>query len=350
MRRYDWIDIAKGVGILLIVYGHVQGEWSIFQNFAASFCVIIFLILSGWLFSTKKTAKRDLKATAKKILKPYLVFSVIAVVVKLVYDLCTGAPAFTNALWDIYKTACGYGIGAIWYLSSYLIACVVFFKALRMRAKKLGWMVILSGIIVGTIAGYALLWLQRHVGETAHQVIYYPVTALFRGYACATFLGIGWILERLVRRVKKRRELCLAIGGAGCLITAIILAMVCTEALTGYVNFSFLRLGAKPGLFVLRAVLGSVGVMWLAYTVRKLLKLRWLQYCGKNSLIIMGTHMSLMFHVLAPWLLNLITYRLGLTLPGIIYGVLGVVIVMILEIPVIYLLNGRLKWLITPSA
>ena len=137
MRRYDWIDIAKGVGILLIVYGHVQGEWSIFQNFAASFCVIIFLILSGWLFSTKKTAKRDLKATAKKILKPYLVFSVIAVVVKLVYDLCTGAPAFTNALWDIYKTACGYGIGAIWYLSSYLIACVVFFKALRMRAKKL---------------------------------------------------------------------------------------------------------------------------------------------------------------------------------------------------------------------
>ena len=64
----------------------------------------------------------------------------------------------------------------------------------------------------------------------------------------------------------------------------------------------------------------------------------------------MGTHMSLMFHVLAPWLLNLITYRLGLTLPGIIYGVLGVVIVMILEIPVIYLLNGRLKWLITPSA
>ena len=349
MRRQTWIDIAKGVGILLIVYGHVQGEWSVFHSFAASFSVIVFLVLSGWLFSTKD-AKYSTKKLVDKILKPYLVFSLMAIVVKLIYDLCTGEAALTNALWDIYKTVVGYGIGAIWYLSSYLIACLIFFRCRRAKSTKLGMGVVLSGIIVGAVVGYGLLWLQQRLGQTTYQIIYYPVVALFRGLACASFIGAGWILERLVRRVKKRGELWLAVGGVGCLAAAVLLSFICTEAVTGYVNFSFLRLGARPELFVLRAMVGSIGIMWLCYFVNKFFKLRWLQYCGRNSLIIMGTHMSLMLYVLATKLLNFGEFKLGVDLPNIIYGFLGVGIVMLLEIPVIHLLNGRLSWMITTKS
>jgi len=74
---FDWILIAKGIGIILVVVGHFQLEtsptyWLEIRKIIYSFHMPLFFILSGYLFSDGKYAYSDLiKIKAKRLLYPF---------------------------------------------------------------------------------------------------------------------------------------------------------------------------------------------------------------------------------------------------------------------------------------
>ncbi|MEI6430434.1 MAG: acyltransferase family protein [Pseudanabaena sp. ELA607] len=89
--RIDWLDYAKGIGIFLVVLGHVirglydsanlatPGQFAAIDSWIYSFHMPLFFFLSG-LFSysaNRKSIKDFFADKFRNIIYPYLIWSVI---------------------------------------------------------------------------------------------------------------------------------------------------------------------------------------------------------------------------------------------------------------------------------
>ena len=89
LPRTLWIDIAKGIAIILVVLNHtVQGifkaelgsagnVWNFFHDFCYSFMVPVFFFFSGWLTKKNVPALAKLKIVGSRLLYPYVLWSLI---------------------------------------------------------------------------------------------------------------------------------------------------------------------------------------------------------------------------------------------------------------------------------
>lgn len=67
-----WIDVLKGIAIILVVYGHNCTD----NSFVQAFHMPLFFLLSGFLFSPKP-ARTYLHRSVTRLVVPYVVFLVI---------------------------------------------------------------------------------------------------------------------------------------------------------------------------------------------------------------------------------------------------------------------------------
>lgn len=78
--RVLWIDIVKGVAIILVVLGHIGlTNVSYIGPWVNSFHVPIFFFISGMLFSNSNSFGIFLNKKILELIKPYLYFSFIAI-------------------------------------------------------------------------------------------------------------------------------------------------------------------------------------------------------------------------------------------------------------------------------
>jgi acyltransferase len=77
-ERVHWIDIAKGIGIIFIIYGHMLGSQD-YRHLLYSFHIPLFFFLSGAVYNPKKYINffNFLKKSSKSLLLPYLAFAFI---------------------------------------------------------------------------------------------------------------------------------------------------------------------------------------------------------------------------------------------------------------------------------
>ena len=76
--RLKYIDIAKGIGIFLVIWGHLIADGFV-DNLIYSFHMPLFLFLSGYMLRIKNPALSDafVKKLMKQLLVPYFVFSAV---------------------------------------------------------------------------------------------------------------------------------------------------------------------------------------------------------------------------------------------------------------------------------
>lgn len=143
--RIKTYDIAKGIGILLMIIGHVTGMIPI-HKFIYQFHMPLFLILSGILFNEQKwqNTKLFFVSRIKTLFTPYLFFSVIIVC----FTMTLGA---NHDLITILKTGVPH---AVWFIIV-LFFVEIIFQFLRKYIIKTWSSLILSAIIT-FIIGKAL--------------------------------------------------------------------------------------------------------------------------------------------------------------------------------------------------
>lgn len=102
-KRLEWVDIAKGISIILVVVGHVGASYFgaelykdsrliVFVNqFIYSFHMAVFIFISGYLFSKSKNTNKSIRI--KKLLLnytiPYVTFSALWIVFKILLSSVT---------------------------------------------------------------------------------------------------------------------------------------------------------------------------------------------------------------------------------------------------------------------
>ncbi|MBS1606843.1 MAG: acyltransferase, partial [Bacteroidetes bacterium] len=126
--RISWVDHARGIAILLVVYRHVviglqrsgvaisQTQFDI-QELFYNFRMPVFFILSGIFVANslrKKTRMDVLKDRAFTVLYPYLVWGVIMVTLEIVFVRYANA---RRTAWDYwYIVSQPRAIDHLWYL------------------------------------------------------------------------------------------------------------------------------------------------------------------------------------------------------------------------------------------
>ena len=143
-KRLKYIDIVKGFSVLLIVLGHILGEYnstSYFQTWIYSFHVPIFFILTGWLSYEKEYKNSSLKSLIKKdaksLLYPYFTFSLLFIVWDI-FECFILKTSIKTALKDFMLTVSLYGIKTLWFLTCLFIAKVIYYvQQCKLTKKKL---------------------------------------------------------------------------------------------------------------------------------------------------------------------------------------------------------------------
>lgn len=87
-QHLDFVDIMRGIGIILVVLGHSIGTMSENVNTAIlSFHMPLFFFISGMFISTKYTPVQFIKNKLYSLLIPQLTLGVITIIESIVFDV-----------------------------------------------------------------------------------------------------------------------------------------------------------------------------------------------------------------------------------------------------------------------
>lgn len=305
--RIAWIDICRGIGILLVLYAHVlASDKNRFLIYA--FHMPLFFFLSGIVFRNKDTGFISIvKKNVKAILIPYFIFAFLTYFLGL---LLMPHPALTFEM--ISKEVHGIIFGsankgylafntALWFLPCLFVTKVSFaFLTHFIRNKK---------IIAVLLIFFAVI---AYLGS----LFFRDVKLVFESEIALTgivFFGAGYLLsqnEKLKTIMRKRKVGLLLITG-----TLLVLFSAINFQLYGsQIDMRVNRLNDFY-LFYLAAFSGIATTILLSMLIKKNILL---EYVGKNSILLLGWH-TLLFayfkHIsfLPPVQLEFLTPTLHLT-------------------------------------
>ena len=144
-ERVTYLDMAKGVGILLVILGHEADLPLAARQFVTSFHMPLFFILSGMAVCLTGEKERPfsqiLKRKSRSIMRPYFIFSVLCLIMEV---FCAGV--LKNVLWEtvrehLWATVCLAGASVFWFLPALffgeLLFIGIFTRAAGLKNKGL---------------------------------------------------------------------------------------------------------------------------------------------------------------------------------------------------------------------
>ncbi|WP_189260231.1 acyltransferase family protein [Pseudobutyrivibrio ruminis] len=156
-KRRLYLDISKGIGMLLVVIGHCVNKDTLLHNWIFSFHMPLFFCISGYCFRLDKynSFKNIMVDKAKRLLVPYILFSLLGLFISLLIPRWRQQVDIQGILVDIYT---GYPklshITSTWFLIS-LFLCMVIWWTINYLFKnyliRIGF-IILSGSIGAVIS------------------------------------------------------------------------------------------------------------------------------------------------------------------------------------------------------
>ncbi len=290
--RLAYMDMVKGIAIILVVVGHSTVASDGVLTWLTSFHMPLFFILSGILFYLKHSHTEDFKDYAIKrfrgMMIPYFIFSVIYIGVFYYYLMRFPEVMTREFIDDSYLQALSlYGISVLWFLPTIFFGELAFYGLMKLLPR---WAVVLivSGLaFLPPIAKGGLDVILPDSVTGASLFGRYFLLGVLRIPQAVAFLGIGYGVRYLCDVFARRRgpirpsvEVFLGIG----------LMILHAAAAFGNerVDIHFIIQG-DPILFHVAACSATFGLLLLCRHVPKI----WLlDVLGVNSLIVMLTHLD----------------------------------------------------------
>lgn len=287
-RRIVYIDIAKGIGIILIVLMHVLRNGYL-RQFISSFIVSLFFFLSGLTYSSKEDKKYFWFNKFNRIYVPYIIFSLVSICIfsligsmasrRLNIELMDGT--VLDNIWGMVYGNSRTGFmkwnTPIWFLpclmAVYLLIDTVEgcskSNRFKLRIITIGISLILTGI-------YTTLF--RHV-----KLPFAAETAIFM----YSFFEMGIMFKeskkmQALRRFSSKHRTVSVLTGMFCFIIVSALSYV-----NGSAQVRTMVLGNNGILFLLESIFGILGVLFLSAGIENL---SFIAYLGRHTMPILLMH------------------------------------------------------------
>lgn len=144
-ERQRYVDIAKGIGVLFVILGHMPMIPVVFRNWIFSFHMPLFFFVSGMFHPTKEMSYRQyLRKTGRSLVLPYVIYSAVFLLLDILL-LDIDATRITEML---INTVCGQGsVDILWFFISLFIVKQAFY----FTAKSRYYRIINIGIITSAL-------------------------------------------------------------------------------------------------------------------------------------------------------------------------------------------------------
>ena len=335
-KRLTYLDMAKGIGIFLVILGHIEYIREDTLKWISSFHMPLFFVIGGILAYEKREEGRPLfsalAARARGTLVPYAAFTIMLLTMNtLEHFLDPGALSGAQLARQYVDAATGYGIHILWFLPAYFTAGAIFLlleKGFRPVSRNLAVLLLAVGAygvtVIFRLDQYAVTDLSL-AGFAGMDLL----ITLLRGILAMPFLLMGWYLGAFYGRLPRKAFPVLAL----LLIPGGILALHLSV-------FDLHYLYVEPWHY-LAAFLSCAGLTALMRALPAIRPLAWL---GRNSLVIMCTHAA--FFVVYYVSLGMFFIDNRIPLPQPVFNLGVAVLVCAAEIPVVLIFNRYFGYLL----
>lgn len=277
-ERIEFIDLAKGVCILLVVILHLIPSSTRLSDQLSLECLRmpLYFCLSGLFFKDYGGFGNLLIKKTNNILIPFLAWYGISYLVYYIglYTIMSGFEVKHHYL-DIIRGNPIYN-GPIWFLLCLFWSSLIFDLINRVTKK---WLWQFIGVVLCTIGGF--LWNKTGLGNYL-----YIGTSL----SCMPFYFMGYTLKRTLilasGNLSKNEYVILAI----CLMGFSLIA--CFPGIRSHYLFVTNEYISK-GSVILTYVAGIMIVTAMMLICKKIRKIKYITYLGRYSIIVLVSHLLL---------------------------------------------------------
>ncbi len=254
--RYEYVDLMKGVCIILVVIQHLVGQCAVNPPWLTTFRMPLYFMLSGLFFSTYGSLRTFLIKKFNSLLVPFFFTWILCWVhIHLHYD--------HPERFDILK----YNV-AIWFLIALFEVGLLFFFIYQLPKE---WMKALASLLI-SIAGYLLhLW-------DIHPPLYIDAAM-----SATVFYYIGPLIRRFHLLEPHGRLANLA----GAAISILVFGTLAYAYPTSLLDLRLNRIFTPYPVFLLSAVSGTAAVFFICKTIRHI---PLVSYWGRYSIITLCSH------------------------------------------------------------
>lgn len=314
-KRIRWIDIAKGIGIICIVIGHILRGTGTMIQWIYSFNVPFFFILAGLTFNKEKSLLDVIKTKAYQLLIPYAFFSLISISVFAILggrmssvstDGFVTDEVLPNLLGAIYansRTGLMKWNTPLWFLPCLFVVEV--FAALIEKnlnhicrgGKKKTILRIVIAFSSATI-GFGLFGrflldvvLPFHVEAAIILLLYFELGILVRDN-----MKIGYVIECISK--KARYIICILLFVLGFSLVK----------MNWLADIRLMKFGNNEILYLLASIVNSSALIALSIVIGKFTVL---EYIGRNTMKVLVMHKFpvLFFQALVPITSKIIIHK-----------------------------------------
>ena len=252
-KRIEWLDIAKGIGIFLVVYAHARAPYS---SYIYNFHMPFFFLISGVLYKSGGNLKQYIFKKIKTLYIPFVGWNLIFIIGK---SLIRHENISPGNIFRVFLTLDKDGefLGAIWYLASLFIISVVYkiidYSILDSPAKKY--------IILGTFFVWCLIGFEISLPHM-----------LSRTLICGFFYALGAFGKKYLLNLKlDRNTVVYAVISAG------------TFLVIGHYNSANMgdNVYRYKSLFLIGAVLASFATLCISKCIEEICRNNILSYVKK---------------------------------------------------------------------
>ena len=274
MSREKFIDVAKGIGITLVVLGHLNAHDQVIRNIIYAFHMPFFFIVSGVFVNTQIGFKQYLIKNFRRTYCPFLFFSLIEIILKLLYDILRNlelVALIPNSIYSLSGLKFTIINRPLWFLFVLFVIQVVYYLIEKSKTLKIGMLFLGLAIVMGS------------------KYVHYPKNCLWIvAIPCLSFYIIGNIFKKCIlslpRRIKNHTVKYLVISFF--LIGIFILCAIKNECVDmsscNYGNWLMYILSAFMGTFILLIVSVMLSEKRNISNV--------LTFLGENSIVILVSH------------------------------------------------------------
>ena len=115
-HRIEYLDIAKGILIFLVVLGHLMPEEEILHIWIYSFHIPAFFIIDGFLLNYRQFENKEFKTIVHRGIKHLIIPYIIYCIPLLVARWAASDFAMEILRFQIIDMVFMCGIGAMWFL------------------------------------------------------------------------------------------------------------------------------------------------------------------------------------------------------------------------------------------
>ena len=275
--RVGWIDVAKGIGIILVILGHTFALSKIFVLY--TFHMPLFFLISGLLAKTRISFYDTILKASKSILRPWLIFFLISLCVVCLIPSWRNQLSWDEIMLDLYTSNTNFiQNSSLWYLVCFFFVLLLFYPLSKCvdRIKTTFVWIPLTIFFVFLLYNKDIICSLPLPDNRLPFKIDSAVIAL-------SFFYLGFYFrEKIFELIKKIK---------GYFFFVFFVVWLFFAKKNGWTNLNSFDFGAYPILFYPTAFCGIMAVCIASFKIASFEKCHVksvLSFYGRNSLLIFG--------------------------------------------------------------